>query len=802
MNNTYNKLIALLDQHHAKYRLIDHAPEGRTEIVSPMRGNKLSQAAKCMVLVVHLGKKETKYVLGVIPGDKKIDFEAIRRLLGASYVSFAPESLAEELSGSVVGTVLPFSFHADLELIVDPLLLEHDELFFNAACLDRSMALNTKDYLAIVHPRTEAIAKREGVAKKEGTNVLDNLRHSCAHLMAAAVMELWPHAKRTIGPAIEDGFYFDFDFSAQGGSALGRGEFHLSEEDLPKIEAKMRELLPSWKGFERNELPVADAKKEYPGNEFKHELIDEFASEGQVLSFYKSGDYWDLCRGGHCEHPDRELKYFKLLSIAGAYWRGSEKNKMLSRIYGTCWPSKKELDDYLVRLEEARKRDHRKLGQSLDLYSINQLTGQGLILWHPKLATVRNVVEDFWRKEHYKRGYQLVFTPHIASMDMFVKSRHLSKYINSMFPVMLHQYIEGESAPDYTVDEVIKPMNCPNHIQIFKARPRSYRELPLRIGELGTVYRYERAGVLHGMTRVRGFTQDDSHIFCSPEQVIDEVRNVLQIMKYVYGVFGFSDYQAYISTRPAKYLGEISMWDFAEKSLMEAAIAEGFDNYKIDEGAGVFYGPKIDMKVKDSLGREWQLGTVQFDFNQPADAETTEEDIDEFWALKTFKQKFKTRENAAKYLKKLGRGFDVTYIDNEGKEKRCVMIHRVVFGSMERFFGILIEHYGGAFPLWLSPVQTVVVPISEKHNEAAAALLEQLRAAGIRAEADTRNQPMQAKVRDHTLQKIPYLAIIGDTEVSGNTVSVRTRHGENLKGIHLDDFLAKLKTEIETKANP
>lgn len=792
MNDTYNKLIALLNTHHAKYRLIDHAPEGRTEIVSPMRGNKLSQAAKCMVLVVHLGKKETKYVLGVIPGNKKIDFEAVKRLFGASYVSFAPVSLAEDLSGSVVGTVLPFSFHPDLELIVDPLLLDHDELFFNAARLDRSMALNTKDYLAIAKPRIETISKIEGIQKEKEPELasLDHLRHSCAHLLAAAIMELWPKAKRTIGPAIENGFYYDFDF----------GTDKVSEEDFPKIEAKMRELLPSWKGFERNELSVVDAKKEYPGNEFKHELIDEFASEGQILSFYKSGDYWDLCRGGHCEHPDRELKHFKLLSIAGAYWRGSEKNKMLTRIYGTCWSSKKELDDYLVRLEEARKRDHRKLGQSLDLYSINQLTGQGLILWHPKLAAVRNVVEDFWRKEHYKRGYQLVFTPHIASMDMFVKSRHLSKYINYMFPVMLHKYIEGESAPDYTVDEVLKPMNCPNHIQIFKSRPRSYRELPLRIGELGTVYRYERAGVLHGMTRVRGFTQDDSHIFCAPEQVIDEVRNVLQIMKYVYSVFGFSDYQAYISTRPAKYLGEISMWDFAEKSLMEAAKAEGFDDYKIDEGAGVFYGPKIDMKVKDSLGREWQLGTVQFDFNQPANAETTEEDIDEFWALKTFKQKFKTRENAAKYLRKLGRGFNVTYVDNAGKEKQCVMIHRVVFGSMERFFGILIEHYAGAFPLWLSPTQVELIPIAERHNKAALEALERLKKADIRAEADTKNEPMQAKVRNHTLQKVPYLAIIGDQELKNKTVALRSRRGEDLKGMTFEVLLAKLKEEIEAKS--
>ncbi len=620
-------------------------------------------------------------------------------------------------------------------------------------------------------------------------NQLVHLRHSCAHLLAAAVKALWPKAKRTIGPAIENGFYFDFDF----------GDVKISEEDFPKIEAKMREILPSWKGFERHELSPAAAKKEYPGNEFKHELIDEFAKEGQKLTFYKSGAYWDLCSGGHCEYPDRELAHFKLLSVAGAYWRGSEKNKMLTRIYGTCFPSKAELDSYLSQVEEAKKHDHRKLGSQLDLYSISPLTGQGLILWHPKLATVRNIVEDFWRKEHTKRGYQLVFTPHIASMDMFVLSRHLSKYMNYMFPVMMHEYIEGESAPDYTVDEVLKPMNCPNHIQIYKSRPRSYRELPLRIGELGTVYRYERAGVLHGMTRVRGFTQDDSHIFCTPEQVEGEVRAVLQLMKFVYNLFGFSDYQAYISTRPEKYLGEKPMWDFAEESLKKAAEAEGF-NYKIDEGEGVFYGPKIDMKVKDSLGREWQLGTVQFDFNQPAKAESTESDIDEFWKLKTFQMKFKTRANLATYLKKLGRGFNVTYIDQAGREKQCVMIHRVVFGSLERFFGILIEHYKGSFPLWIAPVQVVLIPIAERHNEAAADSAARLREKGIRVETDLRSESMQAKVRHHTLQKIPYLGIIGDRERTNGTVSVRTRKGEDLKEHTLDEFLTRLTHEIETNA--
>ena len=617
---------------------------------------------------------------------------------------------------------------------------------------------------------------------------LDNLRHSCAHLLAAAVMELYPHTKRTIGPAIENGFYFDFDF----------GDTKVSEADFPNIEKKMRELLPSWKSFERHELSPDAAKKEYPGNLYKHELIDEFAGEGQKLTFYKSGAYWDLCRGGHVENPDKELRNFRLLKIAGAYWRGSEKNKMLTRIYGTCFPTKEELEKYLQSIQEAEKRDHRKLGQELDLFSTNPLTGPGLILWHPKLAITRNIVEQFWKDEHYKRGYQLVNTPHIASMDMFVISRHLSKYINSMFPVMLHQYIEGESHSDYAQEEVLKPMNCPNHIQIFKSHQRSYRELPIRMGELGTVYRYERAGVLHGMTRVRGFTQDDTHIFCTPEQVINEVRDVIKLTRFFYDIFGFKDYQAYIATRPEKYLGSIEMWNFAENALKKAAEAEGID-YKIDKGEGVFYGPKIDSKVKDSLGREWQLGTIQFDFNQPSRTETTEEEINEFWKLKTFKDKFKTRENAAKYLKKLGRGFDIKFVNNKGQEEQVVMIHRTILGSMERFFGVLIEHYGGKFPVWLSPVQLVLIPIAERHNEYAQKVNNELKNGGIRIHLDDRQDKMQAKIRDATLQKVPYMGIIGDKEIETNTLSVRTRDGKDLGKMDLKVFTDKLKQEIEQK---
>ena len=625
---------------------------------------------------------------------------------------------------------------------------------------------------------------------KDNNDYLINLRHSCAHLLAKAVLELFPGTHNAIGPAIENGFYQDFDFA----------EGKISEDDLSRIEEKMREILPTWKKFDYKEVTLEEAKKLFAKNPYKLELAEEFAKGGKKLLTNNPGNFLDLCKMTHVDNPEKEMRYFKILKIAGAYWRGNEKNKMLTRIYGTCFPTQKELDEYLQSLVEAEKRDHRKLGRELDLFSINPLTGQGLILWHPRLTRVRNIVEQFWKDTHYNNGYQLVSTPHVASMDMFVVSRHLSKYIDFMFPVMLHQYIEGESAPDYIVDEVLKPMNCPNHIQIFKSHPRSYRDLPLRWAELGTVYRYERAGVLHGMTRVRGFTQDDTHIFCTPEQVLDEVKGVIRLTKYFYEVFGFKDYQAYIATRPEKYLGELSQWEMAENALKKACEEEGI-NYKIDEGQGVFYGPKIDSKVKDSIGREWQLGTIQFDFNQPSHAETTEEEITEFWQLKTFKQKFTTREKLSTYLKKLGRGFDIKYIDDDGSEKQVVMIHRTILGSMERFFGVLIEHYGGKFPLWLSPTQVTLIPISERHVLYANKIKEKLFESGIRVELDSRSESMQSKIRDAALQKVPYIGIIGDKESAkdGLYLSIRTRDGRDLGQLNLASFLDNLNKEIEKK---
>lgn len=623
---------------------------------------------------------------------------------------------------------------------------------------------------------------------KNDDEYLNNLRHTGAHLLAKAVKDLWPGTHNAIGPAIENGFYQDFDF----------GDIKISESDLPKIEAKMRELLPNWQHFEFKEVTPEEAKKLFKENPYKLELIEEFSKEGKKLLTNDPGNFLDLCKMGHVENPSKELQNFKLLKIAGAYWRGSEKNKMLTRIYGTAFPTQEELDKYLEMEIEAEKRDHRKLGRELDLFSTNQLTGQGLILWHPKLSIVREVVENFWKEEHRKRGYELVYTPHLASVDMFTISRHLTKYINSMFPVMMHEYIEGESAPDYIADEVLKPMNCQNHIQIFKSKQRSYRELPIRMGELGTVYRYERAGVLHGMTRVRGFTQDDTHIFCRLEQVIDEIRDVIQLTRFVYEIFGFKDYQVYISTRPEKYLGTLEMWDFAENALKEAAKAEGLD-YKIDEGEGVFYGPKIDSKVKDSLGREWQLGTIQFDFNQPMKAETTKQDIDEFWSLKYFKYRFKNRAEMAKHLKKLGRGFDVKFINDEGKEENVVMVHRTILGSMERFFGVLIEHYAGAFPTWLAPIQVQILPITDRHLDYAKEVETSLKEANIRVEVDERSEKLGAKIRDAQIQKIPYMIVVGDKEHEAKTIAVRKRDGQDLGSPPLDEFIKTLKIEIVAK---
>ncbi len=744
----YSQLITLLDQHGAKYRLIDHKPEGRTEIVSPMRGNKLSQAAKCMVLIVKIGKKETKYVLGVVPGDAKIDFEAIRALMNASYVSFASADIAEDLAGSVVGTVLPFSFNPKLILIVDPSLLENAEIFFNAARLDRSMALKTDDYVSITKPRIENIAKSTEIktVQPEDALSLQNLRHSCAHLLAAAAMELWPKAKRTIGPAIENGFYYDFDF----------GDAKVSEDDFPKIEAKMLELVETWKGFERKDVNKVEALTLFKNNEYKKELIEEFTKEGQSLTLYQSGSYVDLCRGGHCEHPDKELKYFKILSIAGAYWRGSEKNKMLTRIYGTCFPTKKELEKYLWQQEEAKKRDHRKLGKELDLFVFSDLVGRGLPLFTPRGTLIRDLLNDFSQGLRLTRGFQKVWIPHITKSELYKTSGHWDKFKDEL--LVMNSQETGDVL-------VMKPMNCPHHQQIYASKPRSYKDLPIKYMETTAVYRDEKAGEMIGLSRVRSVTQDDSHTFCTPEQIEVVYSELIDVIKEFYSALGMK-YKARLSFRdpstPEKYLGEPVLWDKAQKILLSIAKASGLDYYEAP-GEAAFYGPKIDIMVTDSIGREWQLATPQLDFVQP-------------------------------------KRFGLTYVDQEGKKQTPVMIHFALMGSLERFLSVYIEHTAGVFPAWLAPVQVVLIPIAQRHTNAASQAMETLVTAGLRVEIDDRNESMQGKIRDATLQKVPYMGIIGDKETANNTIAVRTRSGEDLKAIDLKAFISRLQEEIEHKS--
>jgi threonyl-tRNA synthetase len=572
---------------------------------------------------------------------------------------------------------------------------------------------------------------------------LEILRHSTSHLMAEAVGELFPGVKFDIGPSTDDGFYYDFDM-----------EHRLAPEDLPKIETKMRELAGAKQPFVRAEMSPDEATKRMAaaGQSYKVERIRDAAAAGGPISFYTTGSFTDVCRGPHV--PDTgKLKVFKLLSVAGSYFRGDARNKMLQRIYGTAFFTKEDLDKHLAALAEAEKRDHRRLGRELELYSTNPDIGAGLILWHPKLGMVRHLVESFWKEEHLLRGYQIVYTPHIASEAIYKTSGHLEKYADMMYAPM-----DIDGVPYY-----VKPMNCPGHIAMFQARPRSYRELPQRWCELGTVYRYEPAGTLHGMMRVRGFTQDDSHIFCTPEQLTDEVLGVLDLAAHMMDAFEYKC-SYYLATRPEKYLGTEEQWEFATNCLKAALEKRGL-SYEVDEGGGVFYAPKIDVKLADSLGRKWQGPTIQVDLNLP-------------------------------------NRFDVNYVGADNHPHRVVMIHRTVLGSMERFIGGLIEHVGGAFPLWLAPEQARVLPIGEKQNDCARSALDRLRAEGFRATLDEQSETIGAKIRNATLEKVPYMLIVGAKEAENGSVSVRARTGGDLGGSSLDDFVGRLREEVRTRRAP
>ncbi|MDH4027591.1 MAG: threonine--tRNA ligase [Nitrospirota bacterium] len=554
--------------------------------------------------------------------------------------------------------------------------------------------------------------------------------------MAHAVKDLYPGTKFAIGPAIADGFYYDLDC-----------DHAITQEDLEAIEKKMKELIKAKRPFVRREMPKEEALRLFreKGEVYKVELINEINDD--TVTVYEEGDFMDLCRGPHLESTGM-VKAFKLLSVAGAYWRGDEKNKMLQRIYGTAFPSKEELKKHLDFLEEVKKRDHRRLGRELDLFSMNDDIGPGLVLWHPRGAAIRRVIENFWLDEHHKGGYQILYTPHMAKLDLWKKTGHLEFYKENMYSPMEIEGLEYE----------IKPMNCPFHVAVFKSHLRSYRDLPQRYAELGTVYRYERSGVLHGLLRVRGFTQDDAHIFCREDQIEDEVLRVLDFTLFILRTFGFADYDIYLSTRPDKYVGTDEAWKKATDALEKALSQKGL-KYEVDPGEGVFYGPKIDIKVRDSLGRQWQCSTIQVDFNIPE-------------------------------------RLDIKYRGSDSGDYRPIMIHRALMGSLERFFGVLTEHYAGAFPLWLSPVQISILTISEKHVKYGMDILEALVKEGLRADIIDENEKIGYKIRKAAVLKTPYMCIIGDKEIENSTVNIRKRNGENTGEMTVEELIAFLKDEI------
>jgi threonyl-tRNA synthetase len=557
------------------------------------------------------------------------------------------------------------------------------------------------------------------------------IRHSWSHVMAEAVLQLFPDAKVAIGPAIEDGFYYDFELPRS-----------LTTEDLVEIESRMRTIAAGGHHFVRQVVTRGEARKLFAGQPYKLELIGELP-EGEEISTYTQSGFTDLCRGPHvASTSELAPDAVKLTSVAGAYWRGDERNRMLQRIYGTAWESKADLDAHLARLAEMERRDHRRLGKELDLFSVHEEAGAGLIYWHPKGARVRLAVEDFWRREHLRHGYEILYTPHIGKSWLWETSGHLGFYKENMYaPLSIDE-----------VDYYLKPMNCPFHILVYKSQVRSYRDLPLRWAELGTVYRYERSGVLHGLMRVRGFTQDDAHIICTPDQIDDEILEVLRFSLAIWKALGFEDVRAYLATMPAQgAVGEPARWEQATASLRRAIEREGL-SFAIDEGGGAFYGPKIDLKVKDALGREWQMTTIQFDFN-------------------------------------MSERFDMTFVGPDNRPARPYMVHRALLGSLERFFGVLIEHYGGAFPAWMAPVQAVVIPVAPAFLGYGEELVRELAAIGVRARLDRGDERMNAKIRNAQNQKVPYMLVVGEKERAARAVSVRERGGEQRALVPLAEFL-------------
>ncbi|MBP8991970.1 MAG: threonine--tRNA ligase [Spirochaetes bacterium] len=575
---------------------------------------------------------------------------------------------------------------------------------------------------------------------------LEKRRHSLSHILAMAVQKLYPQAKLGIGPAIDNGFYYDFDLDVT-----------FSESDLVNIEQLMREIIKENLSFTRETLPIDEAKEIFKrkGELFKVELIEDLKQRGEKeVSIYKTSDWFDLCKGPHVNSTsDISLEGLKLDRVSGAYWKGDEKNKMLQRIYGLYFNSKKELEDYINWREEAKKRDHRKIGKEMDLFSLHDEAGAGLVYWHPNGARMRAAIESFWKSEHFKNGYEIVYTPHIGKSWLWETSGHLDFYRDNMYSSM-------------KIDEndyYIKPMNCPFHMMIYKTNEHSYRDLPYRWAELGTVYRYEMSGVLHGLLRVRGFTQDDAHIICTPEQIESEILEVLRFSLSILRAFGFNNIKAYLSTKPEKSVGEEFRWQQATESLKKAIDIEKLD-YQVDEGGGAFYGPKIDLKVMDALNREWQLSTIQFDFNEPE-------------------------------------RFEMVYKDSDGKEKRPYMVHRALLGSLERFFGVLIEHYAGKFPLWFAPVQVMIIPIADRHLDYARTIYSQLRHSEIYCKIDEQSDTVSKKIFRAHAQHIPYSIVIGDKELESKTVTVKNRDTQKQTTYNLSDFIIKLISERDSRSN-
>lgn len=572
----------------------------------------------------------------------------------------------------------------------------------------------------------------------ENPQPLNNLRHTTAHLLAAAVLNLWPDTKRAIGPAIESGFYYDFEFAKP-----------ISDQDLPKIEEEMKKILKTWNKTDRKEISNNSAIQQFNNEPYKLRLIEEFSKDGQKLTIYKNGDYEDLCKGGHSENPAKDIGAFKLLSIAGAYWRGNEKNKMLTRIYGTAFATKEQLDEYLLMLEEAKKRDHKKLGPQLELFMFHE-TAPGMPYWLPNGVIVYNELIKFWREEHNKKNYKEIVSPLVNKKDLYVTSGHFDHYWSDMF------HFTTENKEEFA----LKAMNCPNAMIVFGSKTRSYRDLPLRFSDTDALHRNELSGTLNGLLRVREFRQDDAHCFVTNDQITQEYLNIFAMVERFYSIFNMQ-YSFRLGTRPENFMGDTETWNKAEQELKNI-LEKSKKPYSVLEGDGAFYGPKVDILMKDSLGREWQMGTIQLDFQQP-------------------------------------KNFKLKYIDSNGKEQTPAAIHRVIYGSLERFIAILIEHYAGAFPLWIAPVQIKLLPIADRHIEYAEQVQKELLNANIRVEVDESSETLQAKIRSATLQKVPFMGIIGDKEIASHAVSVRTRAGENLGPQIVQNFLAKIKEDIDKK---